>query len=85
MYSKYLTISTNEEYYLYIGIETKHQSMKEMVTTLKVDTIGRVMIPKHMRDAMGIKPGDLVRITVGKEEMGIMSEQKNPCEAPSLA
>lgn len=58
--------------------------MKEMITTLKVDTIGRVMIPKHMREALGINPGDLVRITVAKEE-GILSEQKNPCEAPSLA
>ena len=52
-----------------------------MITTLKVDTIGRVMIPKHMREALGIKPGDLVRITVGKEESSIMSEQKNPREA----
>jgi len=52
-----------------------------MVTTLKVDTIGRVMIPKHMREAMGINPGDLVRVTIGKEESAIMSEQKNPLEA----
>jgi len=55
--------------------------MKEMITTLKVDTIGRVMIPKHIREALGIKPGDLVRITVGKEESSIMSEQKTPREA----
>ena len=55
--------------------------MKEMVTTLKVDTIGRVMIPKHMREALGIRPGDLVRVTVGKEEVEMLSEQKNPSKA----
>ena len=58
---------------------------RAMVTTLKVDTIGRVMIPKHMREALGINPGDLVRITVGKEESVIASEQKNPRKAPLLA
>ena len=49
--------------------------MKEMVTTLKVDTIGRVMIPKHVRDALGIHPGDIVRVTVGKED--VTGEQGN--------
>jgi len=47
--------------------------MKEMITTLKVDTIGRVMIPKHVREAMGIAPGDVVRVTVAKES--IVSEK----------
>lgn len=56
-----------------------------MVTTLKVDTIGRVMIPKHMREALGIKPRDLVRVTVGKEEVEMLSEQKNPSKASLLA
>ena len=55
--------------------------MKEMVTTLKVDTIGRVMIPKHVREALGINPGDIVRVTVGKEQ--VVGEQGN-CEAPML-
>jgi AbrB family looped-hinge helix DNA binding protein len=55
--------------------------MKEMVTTLKVDTIGRVMIPKHIREALGISPGDLVRVTVGKEVVQVVGEQENPCEA----
>jgi len=48
--------------------------MKEMITTLKVDTIGRVMIPKHVREAMGIAPGDVVRVTVAKES--IVSEKE---------
>jgi len=38
--------------------------MHEITTTLKTDNIGRVMIPKHIRDAMGIEPGDLVEITI---------------------
>jgi len=59
--------------------------MKEMVTTLKVDTIGRIMIPKHMREALKINPGDLVRVTVGKEEVETLSEQKNPSKASLLA
>jgi len=53
--------------------------MKEMITTLKVDTIGRVMIPKHVREAMGIEPGDLVRVTVAKES--VVSEKEGNSEA----
>jgi len=58
--------------------------MKEMVTTLKVDTIGRVMIPKHIREALGISPGDLVRVTVGKEDVQVVGEQEKPREASML-
>lgn len=57
--------------------------MKEIPTTLKVDSIGRVMIPKSIRDAYGIEPGDLVTVMIQVEEK---SEKKsegslNPCEA----
>jgi AbrB family looped-hinge helix DNA binding protein len=56
--------------------------MKEIPTTLKVDTIGRVMIPKSIRDAYGIAPGDLVTIMILVEEKTEKkSEGSNPCEA----
>ena len=42
--------------------------MKEIPTTLKVDSIGRVMIPKSIRDAYGIEPGDLVTVMIQVEE-----------------
>jgi AbrB family looped-hinge helix DNA binding protein len=42
-----------------------------MVSTLpKVDVIGRVMIPKHVRDAFGIEPGDLVELVVKRRIAG---------------
>jgi AbrB family looped-hinge helix DNA binding protein len=42
--------------------------MKEIPTTLKVDSIGRVMLPKSIRDAYDISPGDLVTIMIVVEE-----------------
>jgi AbrB family looped-hinge helix DNA binding protein len=38
--------------------------MKDIIITPKVDSIGRVMIPKHVRDEFEIKPGDLVEIII---------------------
>ena len=38
--------------------------MEEVIITPKVDAIGRVMIPKHVRDHLGIVPGDLAEIVV---------------------
>ncbi len=58
--------------------------MQEITTTLKVDSIGRVMIPKHVREAMGIDPGDLVEITI-KKGISAKSESGNPLEALALA
>jgi AbrB family looped-hinge helix DNA binding protein len=56
--------------------------MKEIPTTLKVDTIGRVMLPKHIRDKYNIAPGDLVTILILVEENEEKkSEGINPCEA----
>lgn len=40
------------------------RSMQDIIITPKVDSIGRVMIPKHVRDELEIKPGDLVEIII---------------------
>ena len=56
--------------------------MKEIPTTLKVDTIGRVMIPKHIRDEYAIEPGSLITIIILVEEKSEnRSEGVNPREA----
>ncbi len=59
--------------------------MKEIPTTLKVDSIGRVMIPKSIRDAYGIEPGDLVTIIIQVDEEKAVkkSENLNPLAAPN--
>lgn len=59
--------------------------MKEITTTLKVDSVGRVMIPKAIRDALGIAPGHLVKVTVGKEDIEIIRSEQGNCEAPCSA
>jgi len=46
--------------------------MPAITTVVKVDSIGRVIIPKHVRDALGISRGDLVKITVEKENMQVV-------------
>lgn len=56
--------------------------MKEIPTTLKVDTIGRVMIPKHIRDEYAIVPGSLITIVIlVQEKSENRSEGANPREA----
>ena len=40
----------------------------DIIITPKVDSIGRVMIPKHVRDAIGIEPGDLAEIAVRRRQ-----------------
>lgn len=44
--------------------------MEEIIITPKVDAIGRIMIPKHVRDAFGIEPGDLVELGVKRRIAG---------------
>ncbi len=48
--------------------------MPAITTVVKVDSIGRVIIPKHLRDALRINSGDLVKITVEKENVQISEE-----------
>ena len=50
--------------------------MPAITTVVKVDSIGRVIIPKHLRDAQGISRGDLVKITVEKESVQVSEEGK---------
>lgn len=40
----------------------------DIIITPKVDSIGRVMIPKHVREAIGIEPGDLAEIAVRRKQ-----------------
>jgi AbrB family looped-hinge helix DNA binding protein len=58
--------------------------MKEFTSTLKVDSLGRVMIPKAIRDALGIVPGSLVKITLGKEDVEVMIGEQGNAEAFAL-
>ncbi|MCK9571358.1 AbrB/MazE/SpoVT family DNA-binding domain-containing protein [Candidatus Pacearchaeota archaeon] len=45
--------------------------MSEDVTiTQRADAIGRIMIPKHVRDVFGIEQGDLVEIVIKKKIAG---------------
>jgi AbrB family looped-hinge helix DNA binding protein len=41
----------------------------DIIITPKVDSIGRVMIPKHIRDAIGLEPGDLAEIAVRRKKV----------------
>ena len=59
--------------------------MEELTSTLKVDSVGRVMIPKAIRDALGIVPGSLVRVTLGKEDIAVIGEQGNAKASPMPA
>ena len=57
--------------------------MQEITMTLKVDSVGRVMIPKAIRDALGIQPGYLVKLTIEKGDVEVLrSEQGNGNAAP---
>ena len=54
--------------------------------TLKVDSVGRVMIPKAIRDALGIQPGYLVKLTIEKGDVeALRSEQGNGEAVPVTA
>jgi AbrB family looped-hinge helix DNA binding protein len=51
--------------------------MPAITTVVKVDSIGRVIIPKHLREALRISRGDLVKITVEKEDVQVVGEEGN--------
>ena len=60
--------------------------MQEITMTLKVDSVGRVMIPKAIRDALGIQPGYLVKLTIEKGDVeALRSEQGNGEAVPVTA
>jgi AbrB family looped-hinge helix DNA binding protein len=58
--------------------------MKEIPTTLKVDSIGRVMLPKSIRDKYSINPGDLVTIMIVVEEKNEKSRNPQIAQVPAL-
>jgi len=44
--------------------------MPSITTVQKIDSVGRVVIPKHIREKLDLQYGDLVKITVEKENAG---------------
>lgn len=58
--------------------------MAAITTVVKVDSIGRVIIPKHVRDALKIDYGDLVKVTVEKENIDL-GEEGNVEALPIIA
>ena len=40
-----------------------------------------MMIPKHIREAMGVGPGDMIEITIRKGISAKSGVQENPLEA----
>jgi len=58
--------------------------MAAITTVVKVDSIGRVIIPKHVRDALKIGYGDLVKVTVEKENIDL-GEEGNAEALPVIA
>jgi AbrB family looped-hinge helix DNA binding protein len=43
--------------------------MRELTTTLPIDKAGRINVPKHIRESLKIKSGDLVKVTLSKVEL----------------
>jgi AbrB family looped-hinge helix DNA binding protein len=59
---------------------------EELDATVQVRLNGRVTLPFEIRQALGIKDGDLVHIKVSKVvPEGISSSEKNPLEAVTAA
>lgn len=55
--------------------------MREEVALVEVDSRGRVQIPLPMRKAMGIEPGQIIRIKVSL--IAKNEESLNPLTAPA--
>lgn len=55
----------------------------ELDSTVQVRLHGRITLPNELRQALGIKDGDFVRISVSKVIPEILekSSNENPCEA----
>ncbi len=43
--------------------------MPEITTTLQIDKAGRINVPRYIREALGLAGGDLVRVTIAKENL----------------
>lgn len=60
--------SKSIESYKYYAANYITMNENDIIITPKVDSIGRVMIPKHVRDAIGLEPGDLAEIAVRRKQ-----------------
>ncbi len=38
--------------------------MREIATELKMDSLGRITIPKSYRDELGLQPGKMVKVVL---------------------
>jgi len=60
--------------------------MQEIRVTLRLDSIGRVTIPKDIRELVGVKPGDYIEVSIIK---GIVAKSEgsalNPLRVAELA
>lgn len=48
----------------FINLGNLYQIMREITTELKMDSMGRVMIPKAYRDELKLKSGQLVKVII---------------------
>jgi AbrB family looped-hinge helix DNA binding protein len=62
------TTQNNPSASLDLVVEKEQPKNEDLIILAKVDSIGRVMIPKHVRDAIGIAPGDLAEIAVRRRQ-----------------
>jgi len=55
--------------------------MQEVRVTLRLDSIGRVTIPKDIRELVGVEPGDYIEISIIKGISAKSGIQENPLSA----
>jgi AbrB family looped-hinge helix DNA binding protein len=54
-----------------------------ITTTLQIDKAGRINIPRHIRDALELAGGDLVKVTLTKEILGEGKQGKTEASLPA--
>jgi len=60
--------------------------MQEIRVTLRLDSIGRVTIPKDIRELVGVKPRDYIEVSIIKGISAKSGIQENPLKPlPTLA